>query len=49
MKLLLLLTALFMQPFAYAGFEEGMAAYQKGDYSTAFKEIKPLADQGGMQ
>jgi hypothetical protein len=35
-----------MQPFAYAGFEEGVAAYQKGDYSTAFKEFKPLADQG---
>jgi hypothetical protein len=49
MKLLLLLTALFMQPFAYAGFEEGVAAYQKGDYSTAFKELKPLAEQGYAQ
>jgi TPR repeat protein len=30
----------------YARFEEGVAAYNRGDYETAFQEIKPLAEQG---
>ena len=29
----------------YAGFEEGLDAYNGRDYETAFKEFKPLAEQ----
>ena len=38
----LLLTSAFVQ----AGFDEGLVAANKGDYPTAFKEWKPLAEQG---
>ena len=31
---------------AWAGFDEGVAAYERGDYATAFREMKPLAEQG---
>ena len=31
---------------AWAGFEEGEAAYNRGDYATAFREFRPLAEQG---
>ena len=31
---------------AWAGFDEGWAAYQRGDYVTALRELKPLAEQG---
>ena len=27
-------------------FEDGMAAYQRGDYATALKFLRPLAEQG---
>jgi uncharacterized protein len=30
----------------WAGFEEGMAAYDRGDYATTLKEWRPLAEQG---
>lgn len=30
----------------WAGFEEGMAAYDRGDYATTVKEWRPLAEQG---
>jgi TPR repeat protein len=33
-------------PPAEAGFDEGVAAYDRGDYETAFREIKPLAERG---
>ena len=39
---LLLLSSALVQ----AGFDEGVAAADKGDYQTAFKEWKPLAEQG---
>ncbi len=32
---------------AWAGFDEGVAAYQRGDYATALREWHPLAEQGG--
>lgn len=46
-KLLLaaLLTTLFTAP-AHAGFDEGMAAYQKNNFPLALKEFTPLAEQG---
>ena len=31
---------------AWAGWDEGVAAYDRGDYATAFRELKPLAEQG---
>ncbi len=31
---------------AWAGFDEGEAAYQRGDYATAIREWRPLAKQG---
>ena len=37
-----LLVALFGS--VRAGYEEGAAAYQRGDYATALKEWRPLAD-----
>ena len=31
---------------AQADFDDGFAALMQGDYDTAFKELKPLAEQG---
>ena len=31
---------------AWAGFDEGLAAYERRDYATALREFRPLADQG---
>ncbi len=31
---------------AWAGFAEGVAAYERGDYETALRELRPLAEQG---
>jgi hypothetical protein len=31
---------------AWAGMEEGEAAYNRGDYATALRECQPLAEQG---
>ncbi len=31
---------------AWAGFDEAAAAYQRGDYATALREWRPLAEQG---
>ena len=31
---------------AWAGFAEGAAAYLRGDYATALREYRPLAEQG---
>ncbi len=31
---------------AWAGFYEGVAAYQRGDYATALREFRPLAERG---
>ena len=31
---------------AWAGFAEGVAAYKRGDYATALREFRPLAEQG---
>lgn len=42
---LLLLTFLFPVP-TWAGFEEGFEAAKRGDYVTALKEWRPLAEQG---
>ena len=31
---------------AFADYEDGAAAYMRGDYGTALKKLKPLAEQG---
>ncbi len=31
---------------AWAGVDEGLTAYQRGDYATALRELRPLAEQG---
>ncbi len=31
---------------AWAGWDEAEAAYQRGDYATAIRELRPLAEQG---
>ncbi len=31
---------------AWAGWDEGFAAYKRGDYATALREFRPLAEQG---
>ena len=44
--ILALLSALCLSLPAQAGFGEGLAAYERGDYATALKEWRPLAEQG---
>ena len=55
MKRLLSITLLFcfvvcvhktMVPIACAGWDEANSAHEKGDYVRAYKEIRPLAEQG---
>jgi len=31
---------------ALVGWEEGLAAYERGDYVTAIRELRPLAERG---
>ncbi len=42
----LFLTLLVGNPVFSADFQKGLKAYQQGDYATALKEWKPLAEQG---
>ena len=37
---------LFSAGSAWADFDDGLAAYESGDYATALKEFRPLAEQG---
>ncbi len=49
MRRLILTAALLVGmavPPAWADFDAGVAAYDSGDYETAFREFKPLAEQG---
>jgi TPR repeat protein len=44
-----ILTCAFLLPVsAWAGLDEGIAAYSAGDYATAMTEFQALADQGNM-
>ena len=43
-----LLTLLIGAP-AFVGDEEGLQAGESGEYSTAVKEWKPLAEQGNLK
>lgn len=42
----LFLSLLVGNPAYSADHQKGMDAYQRGDYATALKELKPLAEQG---
>ena len=44
--MVLFVISLFITSTAFAGFDEGLAAANKGDFATALKEWQPLADQG---
>jgi uncharacterized protein len=39
-------TVLLLAAPAWADFADGLAAYDRGDYETAFEEFLPLAEQG---
>ncbi len=43
---LILLCWLALAAPAWADFDEGVAAYNRGDYETALQEFRPLAEQG---
>ncbi len=47
-RLLAALFCLFCAPLTHAGFEEGMTAYAKGDYATAYAEFLQAAQQGNI-
>ena len=45
---LLIVWVAFATAPAFAGWEEGVDAYNKGDYKTALREWQPLAEQGDV-
>jgi len=47
-RLMILIVALIvgLAAPAWAGLDEGMAAYERGDYEAALREWRPLAEQG---
>ena len=46
LTLLLYFIVLIEQPVVSADFDKGLAAHDRGDYATAVREFKPLAEQG---
>ena len=42
-------TSLFLCSHAHAGLKEGLIAYQKNDFSTAFEEFHEAAEQGDVR
>ena len=48
MKRFILICAFLLPVSAWAGLDEGIAAYSTGDYATAMTEFQALADQGNM-
>ncbi len=45
--IVLVLALALSAPVLAADFQAGKEAYDRGDYATALKEWRPLADQGG--
>ena len=43
-----LLSLSWLPATSFAGFDEGLTAYKKGDFATALREWKPLAEQGSI-
>src|SRR6266849_1360166 len=46
---LAMVLALLLSQDVNAGRDEAAAAYDRGDYATAFKELKRLADKGDIE
>ena len=46
LKTLAMLFTFLFSAHSLAGFEEALEAYDNGDYNTAFREFKVLAEQG---
>ena len=44
--LFILSLCLFIAPSAWGDYQDGRKAYNRGDYATALKELRPLAEQG---
>jgi TPR repeat protein len=44
--LLVAALSLWLATPAWSGFDEGWAAYERGDYATAYEEFLPIAEQG---
>ena len=42
----ILLLCLLIAPSAWGDYQDGRKAYNRGDYETALKELRPLAEQG---
>ena len=49
MNIVLLISVLLFSANLFAGFNEGLNAYNLGDYKTAFREFKIIADQGSAE
>jgi uncharacterized protein len=47
--LLVVLFSMSVLSLAYAGFDEGKAAYERDDYATALKEFKTAAERGNAE
>ena len=45
-RMMVLPLLLAVQGLAWSGFDEGLAAYDRGDYATTQREWRPLAEQG---
>ncbi len=46
MKFIVLVIILIVAPRSWAGLDEGIDAYQRGDFSVALREFQPLAERG---
>ncbi|MDE2830530.1 MAG: S41 family peptidase [Gemmatimonadota bacterium] len=44
--LFILALCLIIAPSAWGDYQDGRTAYNRGDYATALKELRPLAEQG---
>ena len=44
--LFVLSLCLLIAPSAWGDYQDGRKAYNRGDYTTALKELRPLAEQG---
>ena len=44
--LFILALCLIIAPSAWGDYQNGRTAYNRGDYATALKELRPLAEQG---
>ncbi len=47
--LCLAVVAMLVAPAAWAGVDDGVAAYDRGDYAAAFQVWRPLAEQGDVR